>query len=67
MAHRSRSVYFPEDGDAVQDSPRLTMVVLDPSEEWREGGQLSDRISRWTKETGQIAATLPRSVGVGAQ
>ena len=57
-------VYFPEDGDAVQDSPRLTMVVLDPMEEWREGGQLAGRISQWTKGAGQVATTLPRSVGL---
>ena len=53
-------VYFPEDGDAVQDSPRLTMVVLDPVvEEWREGGQLTERISRWTKERGKSPRLYP--------
>ena len=52
-------VYFPEDGDAVQDSPRLTMVVLDPVEEWREGGQLAERISRWTKERGKSPRLYP--------
>ena len=48
----------------MQDSPRLTMVVLDPAEEWRDGGQLAERISKWTKERGQLAATLPRSAGL---
>ena len=52
-------VYFPEDGDAVQDSPRLTMVVLDPIEEWREGGQLAERIGRWTKERGRSPRLYP--------
>ena len=52
-------VYFPEDGDAVQDSPRLTMVVLDPVEEWREGGQLAGRISQWTKERGRSPRLYP--------
>ena len=52
-------VYFPEDGDAVQDSPRLTMVVLDPVEEWREGGQLAERIGRWTKERGRSPRLYP--------
>ena len=47
------AVYFPEDGDAVQDSPRLTMVVLDPMEEWHGNGQLSERISKWTKVRGK--------------
>ena len=52
-------VYFPQDGDAVQDSPRLTMVVLDPVEEWRDGGQLAERISRWTKERGKSPRLYP--------
>ena len=52
-------VYFPEDGDAVQDSPRLTMVVLDPMEEWREGGQVAGRISQWTKERGRSPRLYP--------
>ena len=52
-------VYFPEDGDAVQDSPRLTMVVLDPVEEWRDGGQLEERIGRWTKERGRSPRLYP--------
>ena len=52
-------VYFPEDGDAVQDSPRLTMVVLDPVEEWREGGQLTERIGRWTKGRGKSPRLYP--------
>ena len=52
-------VYFPEDGDAVQDSSRLTMVVLDPVEEWREGGELAERIGRWTKERGKSPRLYP--------
>ena len=43
-------VYFPEDGDAVQDSPRLMLVVLDPVEEWRGSDQFAERIGRWTRE-----------------
>ncbi len=52
-------VYFPEDGDAVQDSPRLTMVVLNPEEEWRESGQLAERVSQWTKERGRSPRLYP--------
>ena len=52
-------VYFPEDGDAVQDSPRLTMVILDPEEEWRESGPLAERISQWTKERGRSPRLYP--------
>ncbi len=52
-------VYFPKDGDAVPDSLRLTMIVLDPVEEWREGEQLAERIGRWTKERGRSARLYP--------
>ncbi len=51
--------YFPENGDAVQDSPRLTLVVLDPAEEWREGGQLSESIAQWTRERGRSPRLYP--------
>ena len=46
-------VYFPEDGEAVQDSPRLTLVVLNPEEEWRGSDQKAKRIGRWTRERGK--------------
>ena len=46
-------VYFPENGDAVQGSPRLTLIALDPAEEWRGNGQLIQRIGRWTRERGR--------------
>ena len=52
-------VYFPEDGDAVQDTPRLTLVVIDPAEEWREGGQIVERIGQWTKERGRSPRLYP--------
>ena len=52
-------VRFPEDGDAVQDSPRLTLVIVDPVEEWREGGHVAERIGRWTKERGKSPRLYP--------
>ncbi len=51
--------YFPENGDAVQDSPRLTLVVLDPSEEWRQGGRLTENIAQWTRERGRTPRLYP--------
>ena len=51
--------YFPEDGDAVQDSSRLKLVVLDPGEEWRGSGQLSESIGRWTRERGKSPRLYP--------
>ena len=55
-------VYFPEDGDAVQDSPRLTLVVIDPVEEWDAGGQLRNRIGKWTTERGKSPRLYPGSL-----
>ena len=52
-------VYFPEDGDAVQDSPRLTLVVLDPVEEWSGNEQLADRVGRWSRERGKSPRLYP--------
>ncbi len=51
--------YFPEDGDAVPDSPRLRLVVLDPGEEWRGGDQLVERIGRWSRERGRSPRLYP--------
>ena len=37
---------FPEDGVAIRDTPRLTLVVVDPGVEWKDGGQAVERIAR---------------------
>ena len=52
-------VYFPEDGEAVQDSPRLALVVVDPVEEWNGGGQVRERIGQWTKNRGKSPRLYP--------
>ena len=52
-------VYFPEDGEAVQDSPRLTLIVLDPEEEWRGSDQQARRIGQWTRERGKSPRLYP--------
>ena len=57
-------VFFPEDGAAVQDSPRLTLVVLDPETEWTGGGQGAKRISRWTKVRGTSPRLYPGAPGL---
>ena len=54
--------YFPEDGSAVPDSPRLTLVVVDPAEDWDGGGQLRARIGQWTKERGRSPRLYPGSL-----
>ncbi|CAI4032175.1 ATPase (AAA+ superfamily)-like protein [Nitrospira tepida] len=46
-------VTFPEDGTAIQDTPRLTLVILDPESEWRGNGPLRNTIAEWTKQRGK--------------
>ena len=55
-------VPFPEDNAAVQDSPRLTLIVLDPDVEWQDGSQAAERIGHWTKERGQSPRLYPGSL-----
>ena len=56
-------VFFPEDGASVQDSPRLTLIVLDPETEWTGGGgQVAERIGRWTKARGESPRLYPGSL-----
>ena len=53
---------FPEDSAAVQDSPRLGLVVLDPETEWKDGDQIVERIADWTKERGKSPRLYPGSL-----
>jgi len=45
-------ILFPEDGASIQDSPKLTFVILDPESEWTGGESLTQRIVEWTKQRG---------------
>ena len=54
--------FFPEDSVAIQDSPRLALIVVDPETEWREGSQVVERISQWTKERGTSPRLYPGSL-----
>ena len=55
-------VFFPQDSAAVQDSPRLTLIVLAPEVEWMDDGQVIERVSRWTKERGKSPRLYPGSL-----
>ncbi len=50
---------FPEDGAAVQDSPRLTLVVIDPETEWSGTGALRQQIAEWTRQRGKSPRLYP--------
>ena len=52
-------IAFPEDGAGVPDSPRLTLVVVDPETEWAEGGPAAGRIGGWTRNRGASPRLYP--------
>ena len=55
-------VFFPDDSAAVQDSPRLALIVLDPETEWIGGNPVIERIGHWTKERGKSPRLYPGSL-----
>lgn len=50
---------FPADSSTVPDSPRLTLVPLDPSLEWDGGDTIRTRIAEWTKNRGKSSRLYP--------
>ena len=61
--------FFPEDSAAIQDSPRLTLVVLDPDMEWTgpvsqdtEAASVAELVCRWTRERGTSPRLCPGSL-----
>ena len=55
-------VFFPGDSTAVQDSPRLTLIVVDPQEAWDDGGQIVRRVGQWSRERGKSPRLYPGSL-----
>jgi hypothetical protein len=55
-------VRFPEDGTAVQDTPRLTLVVVEPESEWTGSGSLRQQMAEWTKQRGKSPRLYPGSL-----
>jgi len=55
-------VPFPGDGSAVQDTPKLTLVVMDPSCEWTGETALRQKIAEWTRLRGQSPRLYPGSL-----
>jgi hypothetical protein len=55
-------VYFPKDGSTIQDSPRLTLVVMEPDSEWAGSGSIRMQIAEWTKQRGASPRLYPGSL-----
>ena len=52
-------VHIPEDSTAIPDSPRLTLVVIDPETEWQDNSPAISRIVDWTKTRGGSPRLYP--------
>jgi hypothetical protein len=50
---------FPADSSTVPDSPRLTLVVLDPTCEWDGGEAIRAQVAEWTKNRGKSSRLYP--------
>lgn len=50
---------FPEDGSAIADTTRLSLIVLDPDYEWSEGGEVRSKIFDWTRNRGKSPRLYP--------
>lgn len=53
---------FPEDGASIQDTPRLTLVVVDPEVEWQPSGKIAESVAQWTLERGTSPRLYPASL-----
>lgn len=52
---------FPDDAAAVQDSTKLSLVVLSPEQEWSDNG-LRSRLSEWTRNRGGSPRLYPAAL-----
>lgn len=55
-------VTFPAEGSAVQDTPKLALVIVDPESEWSGNGFVRQQISEWTKQRGKSPRLYPGSL-----
>ena len=55
-------VPFPDDGAAIPDTPRLTLVVVDPESEWTGAGRLRERVGEWTVRRGKSPRLYPAAL-----
>lgn len=55
-------IAFPLDGDAVADTPRLTVVLLEPDMEWDDRGSLRKQLANWTTKRSGSNRLYPGSL-----
>jgi hypothetical protein len=60
--HRNKSlpvIQFPDDSAAVQETTKLSLVVLSPEQEWTEDGALRSKLTEWTKNRNSSPRLYP--------
>jgi len=55
-------VPFPKDGSVIQDSPKLTLVLMDAELEWTGTGPLRQQIAEWARQHGKSPRLYPGSL-----
>jgi hypothetical protein len=50
------------DGNEVPDSPKLTLVVLDPTIEWDSDNQTREKLAEWTRSRGKSPRFYPAAL-----
>jgi len=53
---------FPEDSSSIQDSPRLMLVIADPSTEWTGENECRQLIGEWVRQRGKSPRLYPGSL-----
>jgi len=62
---RGRSVpvvYYPVESSEIPDSPRLTIVVVDPDQDWTGNGTLRQKLTEWTRTRNNSNRLFPGSL-----
>jgi hypothetical protein len=54
--------FFPKDADAIPDSPRLSLVVMDPETEWNGQGRTRGEVAAWTSQRGKSPRLYPAAL-----
>jgi len=55
-------VPFPADGTAVQDTPKLMLIIVGPGFDWTGSGTIREQIAEWTKHRGKSPRLYPGSL-----
>jgi hypothetical protein len=55
-------IAFPGDGASVRDTPRLSLLIADPTLEWYPSADLRDFLAEWTFRRGKEPRRFPASL-----